>query len=160
MKKLVPLLVTMALYSAMTTARAQSPNHDYDPKKAKIAMEFMVPGNFVLIGKAPDSDRMYFGRISIKKTADGFEVVRTISGKRILGTAAVESVPSADDAPALSIKFTEAGRSYQEFCAAQLDLDNDARITCLVYKSDTRTRRVGYEAFFGAPHNPNGPDDP
>ena len=106
-----------------------------------------VAGHYRLIGQAPEGGATYHGRVEITRDGTALEVKRTIAGKTVRGTAAVENAPMAET-PVLRLRFKEAGRNYEGTCLINGDLDNHARLTCHLYRKDGNTRQPGLEALF------------
>ncbi|MFC3153315.1 hypothetical protein ACFOEK_19905 [Litoribrevibacter euphylliae] len=116
-------------------------------------LRMMVLGNYLLIGKSPDSTQTYYGKIQIHSEGDAMAVVRDIDGVITKGTAAIEPA-LAGDARVLRIRFTESGVYYEETCLISSDLDNYARISCYLYQPYIQTDNPGLEALF-YDHNAN-----
>ena len=110
-------------------------------------MHMLVPGNYLLVGKAPDSEFTYHGKVEIKEVNDALLVLRDIDGEVCNGSAAIE--PALDgDANVLRIRYSEGGVDYEQTCLVSTDLDNYARISCYVYHPDVHTSQPGLEVLF------------
>ncbi|MDH3347252.1 MAG: hypothetical protein OEM02_04015 [Desulfobulbaceae bacterium] len=115
-----------------------------------------IAGNYHLLGKAPDSNETYYGKLTLSQTEKGIMVQRTIKGKTTIGLGKmVKSL--ADKVDILRINFTENSMDYEETCLISGDLDNYPRITCHLYrlgrpdrsdKSSPITTSPGLEALF------------
>ena len=105
-----------------------------------------ILGTYHLIGKAPDSENTYYGKVEIANTDDGLRITRIIGGKTVAGTAAIEK--SLDNIQVLRMRFVEHDLQYEETCMIDSDLDNYARITCYLYQPDKETDDPGLEALF------------
>jgi hypothetical protein len=107
-----------------------------------------VAGTYLLIGRQMDSETTYQGRIDIFRDPQHvLKVRRTIGGRVIEGTAAIEKATMAET-QVLRMRFTEAGTPYECTCLIQGDLDNYARLSCHRYRRDGKTRQPGLEALF------------
>ena len=74
-------------------------------------------------------------------------VKRTIDGRVVEGTAAVETAP-LPEMRVRRMRFSEGDTPYECTCLLQGDLDNDARLTCQQYRQDDKPRRPGLGALF------------
>jgi hypothetical protein len=65
-----------------------------------------LAGEYVLVGRKPDSEATYTGRVILKQRGNEFDVVRTIGKQTVNGTASFDTVtPDKTRAPdALSIR--------------------------------------------------------
>ncbi len=102
-------------------------------------------GKYDCIGRWPDSDQTYSGRVEISKTPQGIAISRTISGRRVeavgkFGTA------TPDKAQILRVTFVQDGESYEQTCLVSGDLDNYPRVSCYSYSN--KTKKVGLESWF------------
>lgn len=110
-------------------------------------MEEVLIGRYILIGKAVDSDETYLGRVEIAADDDRLVVVREIDGRKVRGSAVVESALNGD-AEVLRIRFFERGKQFEESCLFRGDLDNYSRISCYLYQPAVPTSNPGLEAMF------------
>ena len=117
-------------------------------------MESLVQGNYFLIGKSIGNKTTFYGHVSIKKDKPGLKVIRTISGKVVKGTAAIEHA-TPDKVPVLRIRFNDGGYEHEQTCMVGSDLDNHARITCTHYLLNVQSMEPGFEALFINYNNPN-----
>ena len=109
-----------------------------------------VLGNYIIIGKYPDSEKTYSGKMTIAegKETDSVrycEVIRHINGKEIKGKAWVAKATS-DQIPILRIQFTDNKKQYDGAFLIKGDLDNYARATGTFWGKDTK--KPGLEAWF------------
>jgi len=110
-------------------------------------MQAFVLGEYRLIGQAPDSDTAYTGRLRLFENARGLRASRQIDGSNIDAEAAIEPL-GADAHEVLRIRFTQDAIDYEETCLVASDLDNYARLSCLLYRRDRTSVRPGLEAMF------------
>jgi hypothetical protein len=110
-------------------------------------IEQMAPGDYILVGKALDSDQTYHGKVKIKSSARGLTVTRQVGGKTINGTAKVEPTGSGESS-VLRIRFADANVKYEQTCLVAGDLDNYARISCYLYRPGVETKQPGMEVLF------------
>ena len=106
-----------------------------------------LQGSYELIGRWPDSNETYIGRVLLKKSNHHFRVVRTVSNKRIEGVGKIETA-TADNVRVLRIRFSKAGRTYEGTYLIDSDLDNYGRLTGYLYLKEGGTKKVGLEALF------------
>ena len=106
-----------------------------------------LQGSYELIGRWPDSNETYIGRVLLKKSNHHFRVVRTVSNKRIEGVGKIETA-TADNVRVLRIRFSKAGRTYEGTYLIDSDLDNYGRLTGYLYLKGGGTKKVGLEALF------------
>jgi hypothetical protein len=107
----------------------------------------MVQGNYILVGKALDSDETYLGKLVITSGENQLLVKRIIDGVTVSGTAVIEPA-AGGDAKVLRIRFRQNRQLFEQTCMVGSDLDNYARISCYLYKPDVKTKRPGLEALF------------
>ena len=110
-------------------------------------LEMMVQGKYLIVGKAIDSEKTYFGKLSIFKDKGTLQVIRTIDDRQVSGNASIESAIGGD-AKVLRIRFKEQEKSYEETCMVSSDLDNNARISCYLYQPNIKTNDPGFEVFY------------
>jgi len=110
-------------------------------------LKLIVPGRYILIGKALDSEATFTGKVVIQESGDGFMVNRKVDGRDIVGRGAIETALNGD-AEVLRIRFRDNGLDYEETCMVGSDLDNYARISCYLYRPGTHTTNPGLEVLF------------
>lgn len=110
-------------------------------------------GDYVLIGKASDSERIYKGRVSISYTGNNqFVVTRRIEDRTTTAKGFFDAAsPPAEKPPVLRIRFRQDGREFEATYLWSNDLDNYARLTGYVYLRQGSTNSPGLEALFPAP---------
>lgn len=134
------LIITFFFLSSPLLLQGKENNEDF--------LSSFISGSYQLIGKAPDSDETYFGKIKLKVLENGnIEVTRTISGQIVSGEARIESTLSGES-KVLRIHFSANKKDFEETCLIQSDLDNYARISCYLYQPGVKTDKPGLEAFF------------
>ena len=106
-----------------------------------------LKGTYELIGRYPDSNETYTGRVEFKKSDDGIKVIRSVDGVKTEGTGKIETA-TADSINVLRIRFSEDGNDYEITYLISSDLDNYARLTGYFYLSTGDTRKPGIEALF------------
>ena len=124
------------LSAAMTTAWAASP--------ADHRLEYLE-GSYVVIGRHPDSERPYAGRVIASLSDQGLKLIRVVNGRSIEAKAEMDTA-TPDKIPVLRIGFKEHGKQYEEVCMVSVDLDNYPRVSCYLYHG--LTKRVGLETWF------------
>jgi hypothetical protein len=108
--------------------------------------DFFV-GNYLLVGKALDTEQTYTGKVEIYRDNDSLKVKRIIGGQTVAGRAAFEPALGGDT-KVLRFRYKEAGIEYEQSCLWQSDLDNYARISCHLYRPGVRTSNPGLEVLF------------
>src|SRR5450755_2785643 len=113
---------------------------------AESTVGFLV-GNYLLVGKKPDSELTYLGRVVLKQRGDKFEVRRTINGQTVRGTASFETA-TPDKIPVLRMRFQFEGEACEATYLWQGDLDNYVRLTGYVYSTTkNKTKLPGLEVL-------------
>jgi len=106
-----------------------------------------LKGSYELVGRWPDSNETYSGKIILEKDRGHFRVVRLINGKKITGIGKIETATS-DKVKVLRIRFKQDGRVYEGTYLIGSDLDNYGRLTGYLYLKNGKTKNPGLEAFF------------
>lgn len=114
-------------------------------EEAIVAQYRYLMGSYVCVGRWPDSNKTFSGRVEIGEANEGVKIIRMIDGQRIEGVGKYGSI-TPDEIRVLKIIFTQEGKAYEETCLVSGDLDNYARITCYLYAE--KTKKVGLEALF------------
>ncbi len=106
-----------------------------------------LEGSYEIIGRWPDTDEPYTGKMELKRSNDHFKTIRRINGEIIEGVGKIETA-TADNINVLRIRFIEAGCSYEGTYIIASDLDNYGRLTGYVYLKEGGTKIAGLEAMF------------
>lgn len=144
MKSFTTTLLLLVFLLTFSTASAVNdvPRIDEDLFHSYLA------GNYLLIGKAPDSEKTFHGEVTIKENGSGeLEVTRSVGGTRTRGGAWVGRTVLSE-ALVLRMNFSDADIAYEATCLWRSDLDNYARISCYIYRQDGTTVQPGLEALF------------
>jgi len=136
MKKYLLVLLMLFLYLPLFTAG----------EKMDFLQDFL-PGEYVIIGKYPDSDTPYIGHIRVKNEGDSFSVVRRFDDREIHCQGKLEHA-TADKIVVFRMEWQDDQKQYLGTYMIHSDLDNYPRLTGFVYRTDVRTRWVGLEAWF------------
>ncbi len=142
---LIWILCCLVSAGAMGAAQAAEPAHP--PADA-------FSGEYVLIGRKPDSGATYSGRVIFqqnKQKPDTFDVTRIVDGQTVCGSAFFDSVAGSDKIPVLRMRFSQERRSYEGIYRWTSDLDNYFRLTGYVYQSGGSAKSPGLEALFPLP---------
>lgn len=105
-------------------------------------------GKYSVIGKMPESDTLYQGEIELKLEKDRLSVVRTINGKKTVGTGEIEHALGPDQVHYLKVSFDENGKPYVAGYLWRGDLGNYARLSGYVRQVGVKTTSPGLEALF------------
>ena len=107
----------------------------------------LLDGSYDVIGRYPDSNQTYTGKIILIKSGETLEVIRKIKNKVIRGIGKIETA-SADKIKVLRVRFTEHGKRYEATYLINVDIDNYGRLTGYIYLQDGETKIPGLEALF------------
>ncbi|MDR3553269.1 MAG: hypothetical protein P4L55_00805 [Syntrophobacteraceae bacterium] len=106
-----------------------------------------LEGHYEIIGRWPDSNRTFTGKIVLRKSHDHLKVIRMIGGRKIEGSGTIETA-TMGEAKVLRIIFVQKDRTYEGTYVIGSDLDNYGRLSGHVYLKNGGTKRPGLEAFF------------
>jgi len=106
-----------------------------------------LTGSYEVIGRWPDSNKTYTGRVDIIHKNGLLVVTRNAGGKKIKCDGKIER-SGADNIKVLRIKFNHYGNDYNGTYIINSDLDNYGRLTGYLYLANGTTRKVGLEALF------------
>lgn len=109
-------------------------------------------GTYEVIGRYPDSNDTYTGKVIFKKSHETIEVIREINNKTIKGIGNIEFA-TADKIKVLRVTFTENKKEYEATYLIDTDLDNYGRLTGYIYLKAGGTKKPGLEALFSDPIN-------
>ncbi|MBN2516503.1 MAG: hypothetical protein JXC33_10790 [Deltaproteobacteria bacterium] len=104
-------------------------------------------GTYHVIGRWPDSNESYNGKLVITSKGNHLQVLRSINGEEIEGVGRIATV-TADKIKVLMVEFSQRGRQYEATYIIDSDLDNFARLTGYLYLKTGETKRPGLEALF------------
>jgi hypothetical protein len=104
-----------------------------------------LPGEYLLIGKAVDSDHTYHGVVNISTTDGRLEVSRHIEGSTV---STIAEIVQQHESLLIQIEYSAAGKNFVERCHISSVGDNYPRLTCYVRKATAETTRPGLEALF------------
>lgn len=102
-----------------------------------------------MIGKKPDSDETYTGRMIFKKHGADLEFSRRVAGETSDGPVILDKTASESGKPVLRVHFSLNGQPFEASYLWSSDLDNYARLTGYVYSpTKGKTKSPGLEALF------------
>jgi hypothetical protein len=104
-------------------------------------------GSYHVIGRLPDSNQLYSGKIEFKRSGNQLEVVRLIGGHQGRGIGRIE-IATPDKIKVLRVHFRLKDKDYEATYLIGSDLDNYGRLTGHVYFKDGGTKAPGLEALF------------
>ena len=107
----------------------------------------VLQGTYHVVGRWPDSNESYYGKVVVKNKGDYLQVLRSINGKEIEGVGRVTTA-TADKIKVLTVEFYQHGRRYEATYIIDSDLDNFARLTGYLYLKTGETKKPGLEALF------------
>lgn len=136
-------LVLALLAFSLSAVWAQGPGNSSEEDSLYAFLE----GTYHLIGRLPDSNKIYFGKVVLKKTDDELQVTRVINGKEIKGVGKIEAA-TADKIKVLRIRFIDESKRYEATYLINSDLDNYARLSGYLYLIQGGTKVPGMEALF------------
>ncbi len=116
-------------------------------KDEDIFLYEFLNGSYHLIGKLPDSERTYSGRVVLRYAEGRLTVVRNVDGQKISGTGKIETV-LADEIKVLRVRFKQNKRKFEATYLIDSDLDNYGRLSGHWYREDGGTKNPGLEALF------------
>ena len=136
------LLSLLCLFAAATHAKPAS-------KLPRADLVNIMVGDYVVVGKKPDSQATYTGRVTFRSCGDKLAFTRTVDRKTVRGIATLEMTVIGDPAPVLRMHFVQDGRRLEATFQWMFDLDNYARFTGYVYRANSSTTRAaGLEMLF------------
>jgi hypothetical protein len=104
-------------------------------------------GTYQVIGRLPDSDQLYSGKVDLKRSGTHLEVLRLMGGRAVKGIGKIET-KTPDKIKVLRVRFRSEEKDYEAIYLIGSDLDNYGRLTGHVYFKGGETRRPGLEALF------------
>ena len=133
--------ITMVLALVSTLVWAQAKDFSDEP-----LYDFLC-GSYQVIGRLPDSNQLYSGKVEFKLSGNQLEVVRLIEGHRVRGIGKIETA-TPDKIKVLRVHFRSKDKDYEATYLIGSDLDNYGRLTGHVYFKDGGTKMPGLEALF------------
>jgi hypothetical protein len=133
--------MTMVLVLVSTLVSAQAKDSGDEP-----LYDFLC-GFYQVIGKLPDSNQLYSGKVEFKRSGNQLEVVRLIGGHHVRGIGKVETV-TPDKIKVLKVHFRSRDKDFEATYLIGSDLDNYGRLTGHIYFKDGGTKAPGLEALF------------
>ena len=135
------LLALLAIFLSAVWAQGPGNSSEEDSLYA------FLGGTYHLIGRLPDSNKTYSGKVVLKKTDDALQVTRVINNKEIKGVGKIEAA-TADKIKVLRIRFIDESKRYEATYLINSDLDNYARLSGYLYLMKGGTKLPGLEALF------------
>ena len=117
-------------------------------KLPRVELVNVMQGDYIVVGKKPDSNATYTGRLSFRPRGEKLSFIRTVDGQTVRGTATLELTAVGDLAPILRMRLVQDGQRYEGTFQWMIDLDNYARFTGYVYRRDGTTKAAGLEMLF------------
>jgi hypothetical protein len=115
-----------------------------------------LEGDYILIGRKPDSKETFTGTVTLTRNKDKLDVVRVVAGQTTYGVAFYDAI-TPDQIVVLRMKFTGDADKLSAVYMCSADPDNYARITGYLYDGDTKS--PGLEALFPAASLPEAGED-
>lgn len=108
----------------------------------------IMAGEYVIVGKYPDSNEPYLGHLTLRAKGAGFEITRVVGGQTTQGTASFETAGGSSKIPVLRMRFVQDGREFEGTYQWKTDLENYFRLTGYLYPLKEHTENPGLEALF------------
>ena len=138
-------LIAISVYLACSSAQSTEPT----PSRDDDFVAGFLEGEYVVIGKKPDSEETYAGRMIFKKHGADLEFSRRIAGETFDGPVTLDKTASESGKPVLRVRFSLGGQPYEATYLWSSDLNNYARLTGYVYSPiKGKTKFPGLEALF------------
>jgi hypothetical protein len=140
-----------AVLVAIAVCFAWSEAPSADPPKPPYDLDFVagfVAGEYVAIGRKPESDATYTGRMIFTHEGKDLEFTRTVGGDTQCGTVVLDTKAAESGRPVLRIRFSVNDQPYEATYLWHSDLSNFARLTGYVYLQKGNTKFPGLEALF------------
>ena len=131
---------------AKTTPKP-APTPATGPDRADMVM--FMSGDYTIVGKKPDSQATYTGKLRFTAHGEKLGFTRTVGGHTTRGTAVFDTVAGGDRIPVLRLNFHQFGRDYAGTYQWSSDYDNYVRFPGYVYRPDTKA--AGLEMLFPVP---------
>src|ERR1700678_1922856 len=120
-----------------------------EPTGAEDVLVYLASaGSYRLIGKEPDSDKTFLGKLTMSHQGRRLQILRTVDGVTMEGVGTVEN-------QVLRIRYGSGDSSFEGTYLLQSDPDNYyARITGYLYKVEQKTghpvetKNPGLEVLF------------
>ncbi len=144
MRSFALLLILLAGWSSAAQAKPASglPRAD---------LVNIMQGEYIVVGRKPDSQATYTGRLSFRSRGEKLAFTRTVDGRTVRGIATLETTVVGDPAPVLRMRFVQDGQRLEATFQWMIDLDIYARFTGYVYRPEgNATKAAGLEMLFPA----------
>jgi hypothetical protein len=149
MKRAALVFLALIVFTGRGLAQHRTPP-DADKANLWNSWAKFIVGDYVVVGKKPDSDVTYTGRASLQWDGKEFAVTRTIAGQTVHAKGRFDVDPGCCDYnTVLRVGFSFEGRSYEATYLWSGDLSNYARLTGYVYLPERgATKFPGLEVLF------------
>ncbi len=134
-------VLALAVPSLSKEAKAEK-----EPEEESFTAQF-IHGNYVAVGKYPDTDSTYTLKISLFKKGKGMKFTRSQGKRKITGSAKVQKTLGGES-EVLRVAWVEKGKKFEGTFVIGGDLDNYGRLTGYTYREDGTTKKAGLEAWF------------
>ncbi len=102
-------------------------------------------GEYELIGRLPDSVKVFRGTVRLAIDGNRLRMERTINGRTVIGKARLDT-SGPDRVEVLRASFTIDGKDYEATYLWRSDLDNYPIVTGRVFSKETKS--PGVETWF------------
>jgi hypothetical protein len=133
------LSLLLLIFSSQSLARADPAAGDWKHRA------YLMAGEYTVIGRKPDSKKLYFGHLSLHAKGDKLEFVKTINQVTVRGMAFIDS----DDYwqyEVLRLKFVQNGELFEGLFEFSVDCKKTFRFTGSLGSKNTEAG--GLEAWF------------
>jgi hypothetical protein len=149
MTRVLLLFLALVVFANLGNGQHRTPP---DADRAKLWNSFakFIVGDYVIVGRKPDSTVTYTGRLSLHWDGKEFAVTRTIGGDTVQAKGSFDvETGCCDYNTVLRMSFSFDGRLYEATYLWSGDLSNNARLTGYVYLPKSgATKFPGIEALF------------
>jgi hypothetical protein len=135
----IKVLVVTAILISVSGAWAQDAEKNF--------LYGFLEGTYQVIGRWPDSNETYTGKVVLNRKGDHLQVIRSVNGDKVQGVGRIAYI-TADKISVLKVQFIHHDKDYEATYLIHSDLDNYARLSGHLYLKSGETKQPGMEALF------------
>ena len=117
------------------------------PEKIDPELPAGLSGTYEIIGRLPNSDITYAGRVEIKEDETAYTLKRTVGGVTTIGDAWIEFC-SPDKYMVLNFKYSKTPKPILGSCFLRTNGNNYYIISCYTRFIGTELKQRGLESMF------------